>query len=65
MVASPWGGVGGVGRQGERVMRLKNPRPPEPPAPRWQVVIMATVWLGGGAALILAMVGNLIVQVVR
>ena len=46
-------------------MRLKNPRPPEPPAPHWQVVAMTVVWLGGGAALILAVVGNLIVQVVR
>ncbi len=46
-------------------MRLKKPRPPEPPAPRWQVVIMATVWLGGSAALVLALVGNLVVQVVR
>ncbi len=46
-------------------MRLKTPRPPEPPAPHWQVVAMASVWLGGGAALVLALVGNLVVQVVR
>jgi len=46
-------------------MRPRNPRPPAPPAPRWQVVAMTGVWLGGSAALVLAMVGNLVVQAVR
>ena len=46
-------------------MRLKNPRPTEPPAPHWQVVAMTIVWLGGGAALVAAFVGNFVVQVVR
>ena len=43
-------------------MRLKNPRPP---APRWQIVAMTIVWLGGSAALVAAFVGNLVVQVAR
>lgn len=46
-------------------VRLKTPRAPEPEAPHWQVVAMMVAWLGGGAALTLAMVGNLVVQVVR
>ena len=28
-------------------MRLKTPRAPEPEAPRWQVLAMTVVWLGG------------------
>jgi len=51
--------------EGVVTVRLKNPRPPEPAAPRWQVVAMTIVWLGGGAALVAAFVGNLVVQVVR
>lgn len=46
-------------------MILKTPRATEAEAPHWQVVAMTIVWLGGGAALMLAMVGNLVVQVVR
>lgn len=46
-------------------MRLKNPRPPERPAPRWQVVAMTIVWLGGSVVLVAAFVGNFVVQVVR
>ena len=46
-------------------VRLKNRRPPEPAAPRWQVVVMTIVWLGGSAVLVAAFVGNLVVQVVR
>ncbi|MDH4075864.1 MAG: hypothetical protein OEW29_07990 [Acidimicrobiia bacterium] len=46
-------------------MRLKRPRPPEPEAPHWQVVAMTVVWLGGSAALLVALVGNLVVQMVR
>ncbi|MEZ5411217.1 MAG: hypothetical protein R2761_24520 [Acidimicrobiales bacterium] len=46
-------------------MILKTPRPPESEAPHWQVVVMTVVWLGGGAALMLALVGNFVVQVVR
>lgn len=47
------------------VVRLKTPRPPEPAAPQWQVVAMTVVWLGGSVVLVGALVGNLIVQVVR
>lgn len=46
-------------------VKLRTPRAPEPEAPYWQVVAMMVAWLGGGAALSVAMVGNLVVQVVR
>lgn len=46
-------------------MRLKNPRPPEPPAPMWQVVAMTTLWLSGSVALVIALVGDFVYQVVR
>ncbi len=62
-------GADGMGQQrklrGVVTVRLKNPRPPEPAAPRWQVIAMTTVWLGGSVVLVAAFVGNLLVQVVR
>ena len=58
------GGGAGAAAGAVVVVKLKTPRAPEPEAPRWQVMAMTVVWLGGSVLLLAGLVGNLVVRAV-